>query len=173
MKEIDSVALARLEKILNSEIAVYEQYGLLLQKEQELIVSYKTDQIPNVTRQREALLKEASNLEKERLLFLREIFGDVVERSRLMTLIEENCSSQQIQRLRPKVFDLSSAARSAQTRSEEFNRVTRFSLDVVNGALSIIRSATQNVVKSYNTKGSLRESFNPVRSRIDNALTKA
>ncbi len=148
-----------LERVLRTEIRLQEEYASVLIEERTTLTRFNAEKIEQLSLRREELNGRIAIAAAERLELMK-IFPNY-EGKRLTELIRTHCHRQDSALLLPLAEKLKSVAQSTKSSGKEFKQLVDFSLNLVNGTLSILWSATQNVTKSYTPQGTVREAFHP------------
>lgn len=154
-----SDAYRELEDLLNKEIGLYAIYIKLLDEEREAVVSSQTEQVIALSTARSAVIEQMREAQNSRRQFLRRYSADRL--LRLSVFVKNQFSPQEAAKLMPLVHKLKKLVGIAQAGSSEISQVVSFSLKLVSGLVSIIWSATQNVVRAYTSIGTIKESYHP------------
>ena len=149
----------RLRQILTAECDVYQRYLNLLAEEGKAIARFKSDQVEALTESRQELFERMTELKNERMAFMKELAGS--EKANLGKVIGEKFSGRDKRELEALRNKLKSLVDKTRNKGYEFNQVVNFALNFVNGTVSLLMSASQNIVKSYSRSGVLKESYNP------------
>lgn len=153
-------AFRSIKKVIEQEILLYKKYFTLLQEEKVQLKNNKPQEVSAISQKRLKLTESMLSFQESRLKIMRE-FTPESEKSKLREWIKVSFSSQNIKTLMPiseELFEIISTVR----KSEKIHAETlNFSLKMFNGLLSIIRSASNNILKSYGRKGKIKESYNP------------
>ena len=160
-----------IEGLIGEEIELYKSYSSLLDEETRSITRFKTDKVEEITEKRSELHNKLLDAQDRRLNLLRQFA--MPEGASLTDLLSAHFHPDDSRRLARSVRRLREEVSGAQRRGREHSQLTNFALKIVHGTLSIIWSATQNVVKSYSRQGTLKEAYNPTRSREIGVLKKA
>lgn len=160
-----------LSKMLERECGLYVDYLDILERERESITKFNAERVNELSAQRLQLTEELKAAKEERVASLD--FMPESKKERLSQLIVQNCHPDDARRLMPLVQRLKNLVTLARAKAMEFNQVASYSLSIVNGSISILWSATQNVVRSYDPLGTMKESYNPATSRAASVLRSA
>ena len=163
--------LPKLEKVLLAEIRIYEGYNALTQLEKQVIAPFNAEKVTNAAERREQFLDEMKRLQAERLILVKEIFGD--NKARLSLLIADTLKGEERRRFLSLASTLKKCVTTSQKDTRELGSIARFGMSMVDGLLSILYSATQHVTKNYTRLGNIQESATPAGSRAGNVLKKA
>lgn len=171
MIERNSRLVRELDSALTAEIRLQEEYALVLSEERACITKFEADRVQELSAKRETLSEEMQKA-SDRRLELMSMFPSH-EGKRLTDLIRAHCHREDMQRLLPLAEKLRAALLKTKTLGLEFKQLANFSLNLVNGVISIIWSATQNVTRSYTAQGTVREAFNTPGTRLAGVLKEA
>lgn len=160
-----------LAKILEYECGLYAAYVKTLANEKEAITKFNAENVSALTEQRLLLTEQIKAAKEQRFMVLDALPEG--RKEKLSNLLQKYAHIEDAKRLMPLVQKLKVLVVEARQKSMEFNQIANFSLGIVNGSLSILWSATQNVVRSYDTLGSLKESYNPSTGRAAGVLRSA
>lgn len=160
-----------LAQALELESALHSAYLEIIEREKAALTKFKAEEVSVLTEQRLQITERIRDAKDRRFAIL-----DAVPEGRkekLSVLVTRYLHPDDAAKLLPLVGKLKDAVAAAKQKSLEFNQIAGFSLGIVNGSLSILSSATQNVVRSYNPMGVMRESYNPASSRSAGVLKSA
>ena len=160
-----------LTRAVERECAAYEEYIALLTGEREAISRFQPDSVSEFTARRQELSDELLALSAERLEICQEISG--TEQKRLTDIAEKFLHGSDRTTMLRQAARLRKLVETSQRASQEFSQIVNFSLNLVNGSLSIVMSATRNVVRSYTPYGNIREAFNPAEGSTAGTLARA
>lgn len=180
--------IAELEKLLREEIALYGTYRDLLDKERTQLTKFDSEKVTLVVESRESVVNRIRELQVRRLQIACIISGTPTEDTatakkrrgqgqteppRLSDAIERFCDKRQQARLMPLVAELKKGVEEARRGTQQANQLTSFALNIVNGLMTNIWSATENVVQTYTPNGAKRTSVNPSGDRNKNVRKQA
>ena len=165
------VSAELLKSHVEREIRLYKEYIQVLEKEKDSVTSYDSQRLEKYTAKREGLHNEIRDALFKRQQMIKTLCGS--EKVRLTDAIKNHFHIADTKKLIPIAEQLKELTIRLQKQSREFNQIVNFGLNVVNGSLSIIMSATQNITKAYNKKGVVKESFNPQGGRNSGVLKEA
>ena len=157
---------------LKSEISLYQNYYALLNEERKHVIKFDEDRLRDITAQRADVLNQIVEVQKVRQELIKEFphYRDM----KLHDLVIKNLQPKYAKQILPLIADLKKIAKKSIDSDSQYSQILNFSLRSVQGVLSILWSATQTVVKSYNRKGCLQNSYHPSdSSRTSGILHKA
>lgn len=157
-----------LSQVLELECALYAAYLEVIEREKIAVTKFNADQVAEFTEQRLEITERIRDAKDRRFAVLDALPEG--RKEKLSVLIGRCLHADDARKLTPLVGRLKDAVAAARQKSMEFNQIANFSLGIVNGSISILSSATQNVVRSYNPMGLLRESYNPAAGRSTGVL---
>lgn len=160
-----------LEVVLDREINLQEKYLEVLDKERAVLPAFKADLLAPLTTQREELSKQMHAAQIERVELMKQF--PEFRGKKLSDLVLLHCHEQDAKKLIKRINRLKSLVAQNKSGGSEFGQVAQFTLNLVNGVLSLFWSATQNVTRSYTRKGKVRESYNQQGSRHSGVLKQA
>lgn len=163
--------IAELEGVLSQEIFLQKNYAEVLELERKSFRGFKTDLVVKYTQERQSIVEEMQAQQTLRIALMKQ-FPEFRGR-KLTELIEKYCTSQDAKRLITKINQLKMSVGRTRQKTSEFGQIAQFSLGVVNGALSLLWSATQHITKSYSRKGSLKESYHHAGTRKAGIIKEA
>jgi len=162
-----------LEKLLEQELVLYKKYVEILGKEQDCIVRLKSDEVSEYSAERQLITDQLNEL-KERRLELTASFSDdedePIRLSEIVEIVEQPADKRKLSSLIDRIKDAMSLVERA---TSEFSQVLQFSLGMVNGEISLLWSASQNVNRVYNSFGSVQEAAEPAAPRAGSLLGEA
>jgi hypothetical protein len=169
--KLDPSSVRALEKVLVDEVGACEEYLQLVAREQAHIVKFEHESVGLLAEKRAIVSERMAMLRDKRLEIVATIGGD---KSLTVTqLVTQGCVPADKKRLLALVQKLRAKVDQVEDKSREFTQVVDFTLGLVNGSISILWSATQNVNKCYNAFGGLTQSFQPAPQRDGSLLGKA
>lgn len=171
MFEKQGTFVRSLEAALDVEIDVQTRYLAALEQERELLPKFKTENLAELTAKRELISKEMAEAQLVRVELMRQF--PEFRGKRLTDLVQLHCHPSDAKRLEDKIKRLKRAVATNRASGNEFGQVAQFTLNLVNGVLSLFWSATQNVTRSYTRKGKVRESYNTQGGRHSGVLKQA
>lgn len=158
-----SAVVAELERLLTQEIHLQTEYLKAMQAERAALVQFKTHAVQELTLNRNDILDKISAIQQRR----RELIEDpalVARRApplKLSAWIASNCSVIERKRLEPLVAALRAALVKTTNQAREYTGVVDFSLGLVKGTVSLLRSASESVSNVYNPGGRLKTQYIP------------
>ena len=159
-----------LDAIISQELLLYAEYQKLLVRERQALRKSDSDQIQVLADERGEVVDALSMANDQRCLIIREVSKE--RHLKLSTFIERFLTPQEQKQLMPKVKALKVAVAGCRSESSEFGQVVNFALKVTSGLVSILWSATQNVVRSYGRTGTMREAYHPSQGHAGSILKK-
>jgi hypothetical protein len=160
-----------LEAVLDREINIQERYLEVLDKERSVLPAFKADLLAPLTAEREELSKQMHATQIERVELMKQF--PEFRGKKLSDLVQLHCHAHDAKNLLKRINRLKSLVAENKSGGSEFGQVAQFTLNLVNGVLSLFWSATQNVSRSYTRKGKVRESYNQQGSRHSGVLKQA
>lgn len=164
-------AIRDLKRILERECEAHEEYVALLAAEREAMKKFQADAVSELTLRRDVLGQTMAALRDQRVAICRLISG--AEKTRVSEIAERYIGGADRAAIERSIERLKKLIESSRSASLEFNQSLNFSLNLINGSLAILMSATQNVVRSYTPYGVVRESFNPSQGSGGSSLARA
>jgi flagellar biosynthesis/type III secretory pathway chaperone len=149
-----------LAELIIKECKFYQKYLEVLSKERQLIKSKKIDQLEAVANKRSNLVQEMLNFQDQRLDLMRKHTPES-EQKNLRIWINDNFSPKNIKLLMPLAENLRELVKSVQGEEMLHGQTVNFALRMFGGIVSIIRSASVNILTSYGKQGKIKESYNP------------
>lgn len=171
MIERNSRVIRDLEAALQEELRLQQEYLRVMTEERSSITAFKADRVEELSAQRE-ILSEKMKAAADKRLELMGMFPKH-EGKRLTELVSAHCHPHDQARLLPLAQSLKTALDSTKKLSIEFKQLTNFSLNLINGSLSILWSATQNITRSYTQDGKIKESAHAGGARASGVLKEA
>jgi hypothetical protein len=163
-----SQVVATIEK----EIKLHTQYLEVVDQEQQAVTRLEIESCRDAGQKRELLCEQIASERTRRRKLMLEIGGEGSP-ERLTDFAKVYFPVADQRRLFPLIDSLKHLVRLVQIESQEFSQVLNFSLSMVSSTLSIIRSANQEVQRSYAPNGLARESYHPVGNRSALTLREA
>jgi len=169
--KLSTASVRSLEKILSEELAQCGLYLKLMSQEQDAVVALRADTVAAFSEKREAAVANLALLRDQRVALVSSLTDG--ESMSVTELIQTRCSAGDKKRLLALIEKLKKSIKAVESKSREFSQVLNFSMGLVNGSLSILRSANQSVAKGYNAFGSMTESLQPNAPRVGSSLGRA
>jgi flagellar biosynthesis/type III secretory pathway chaperone len=169
--KLDSKIVKQLERKLEQELALYNEYLSILAQEQNFVVSLKADKVASLSQRRGEIIEQLEALRDNRTSMIDEIAGR--EGVKLSEFIEESCIPADRKKLLALVGKIKAALQEVENSSREFNQILNFSLGLVNGEISLLWSASQSVSRVYNSFGAVHEAVQPGAPRAGSLLGEA
>lgn len=148
-------ALRELEGLLREETSLCEQYLAIISKEQVAITKLNVAEVTQCATQREGCLSAMVALKERRTELLRALSD--TKKVSATEVITRLTQGKERQRLLGLVEKLRAVLARVESASRECGHVVDFSLGLVNGSLSILWSATQDVTKGYTPYGTITQ----------------
>lgn len=176
-----------LEKVLIEESALHTAYRDLLDKEREELTKFDSEKVAATVESRQEVVDRLKVLQDRRIELTAELAGEYKDPTtqtskkrgpqpaplRLTEAIERFCDSKEKARLKPLIEGLKAGVAESRQDTKQANQLTTFALGIVNGLISNIRSATENVVQTYTQRGDKRQAFNPGSDRHKGVIKEA
>lgn len=162
--------LRQLENVLSQECNLYSRYIEILDEENAVLRSFTPEKMDEVVKKREKLtsaLEDASSQRKALLARFPE--GDKVK---LSHIIAKYCHPDDVKRVMPLVLKLKELIELSRSRTLAHQQSVSFSTQMVNGLISILWSAGQQVSKLYGRTGKVEEKMQPPTAKAQSTLKK-
>jgi len=160
----------KLKRLIEKELLIYDSYLEVLIRQRETVPQFNLELFEKNNKK---LLHYSEQLEKahnDRQKLLKSIPGG--EGQRLSDFVEQHFVGREQSELMAMVKELRSKVETSQNESKEFQMISNFALNLVNGSISLLWQATQNVTRCYSPKGDVTESFAPTKNRDETTLKK-
>ena len=159
-----------LEKLLNAEIALCDEYLKVLAREYAAVVKLDTVAVEQLGEKRGAVVDQLARVRDDRCLIIERLTGDPTSRvSEVVTVLAYPADKK---RLNPLIERLKGHLAAVEKETREFTQVLNYSLGLVNGEISLLWSATQPVTRGYNAFGTMTEGVQPGPTRTGSSLGK-
>ena len=168
---IDPSIVREIEALLIQECGLYRDYLAVLTEERGWFSRFNAEKVEGLTVKRAELYEAMLSCQNRRLELMRSISQN--KSMNLRALISEYCIGADAKRILPYCEELRSLAAKIERESRQHSQIIHFGLKTVHGLLSILWSATQSVLKSYDRKGAACQSYQPVKSRLSGVLKRA
>ncbi|MFO0416389.1 MAG: flagellar export chaperone FlgN [Pseudomonadota bacterium] len=168
---IDLRTVKTIEKLLERELALYAEYLAVMGEEQLAVVSLKADLVSALSERRAEILDQLSSVRDQRVELVASLTGDA--NIRLSEYVEAACAPADKKRLAALINQIRATSKTVENKSKEFNQVLNFSLGLVNGEISILKSAAQPVTRVYDSFGTIRDGVQPNSARAGSLLGEA
>jgi|GEM_PF-2268278 len=172
-----------LEKLLLEECMLYAKHSEVVNDEYQNVIKFNADQVQSDTGKREEMLSRLAELQKRRIVLMEQLHFGVTtsgesaprrrargELPRLSDLVTKHLDANERAKIDPLILQLKSAVLDSRRSTLQFSQLTGFALNMVNGLLSTVWSAAENVVQSYGPRGRTKQSYNPTASRRQNVI---
>lgn len=160
-----------LDGVLDREIELQEKYSALLGAERSALAKFNSAEVDRICAERQAVYEQMQEMHSRRTELMKE-FPEFRGR-KLSDLVQLFCQPEDARRLHGKILRLKRSIAKSRRGSSEFGQIAQFTLNLVNGVLSIFWSATQHVTRAYTRRGDVKESFHPSGARQSNVLKEA
>lgn len=160
-----------LEALLKEECSLYREYRKILELEVNSVTELEVERVADLTVQRQILSDRMQEVNEKRKELLSGF--EAGDKTKLSEIIVKSCSRVDAARILPLVKTLRSEIEECQRFGSEFSQVLSFSQRLIDGTVSILRSASQSVNRLYTKAGKVQESFVPASSRVSSALRQA
>jgi hypothetical protein len=161
--------LAKLEAALKLEERLYQKLLVIMSQEQEAVEKFVPDEVAKLTPQREELLIDVATAVDARIQIQNSILElnsiEPGENARLSEVIDLIPTESLRKRWQTRVSKFRKQAEQVQIKATELNRLVGWSMSVVGGSLSIIRSASEEKISGYNRQGAQSASYHPKYDR--------
>ncbi|MCO6431186.1 MAG: flagellar export chaperone FlgN [Deltaproteobacteria bacterium] len=161
---------AALKRVLQAECDTHQRYLALLTEETSFITKFNAEKVEALTAKREELCEKMRELQMQRRELVKELTGS--EKTRLSEAIAVHFSGRERHELNALCKRLRELTTSTRKKGLEYSGVVNFALNLVNGTVSLFLAATQNIVKSYNRGGVLKESTSPAGPTRRSGISK-
>jgi|GEM_PF-6011685 len=152
-----------LQSLLEKECELYVKYNGVLSQERAHLSKFDSEKILLLSAERERLCDLMKEAQAQRRELIKQVSGS--SRLKVTDFIAKYFSGQEAQLLLGRVERLRLLIHQTQSRGTEFSQVVNFAIKLIGGLVSIIWSATQNVVRSYTAGGKLKETYHPTGPR--------
>lgn len=160
-----------LEKFLQEEISLCDEYLKIIATEQAAVVKLQSDLVAQHGEARGLVVEKLSKVRDSRALLVERVTGDPY--TRVSEMVEQGCGPGDKKRLLALTQKVKARLAQVDKRTRELNQILSFSLGLVNGEISILWSATQPVARSYTPFGTLNEGVQPGPTRSGSLLGRA
>ncbi|MCB0310998.1 MAG: flagellar export chaperone FlgN [Bdellovibrionales bacterium] len=166
---------SKLKSLIEAEIKLYQEYislqSLEAKQVRKLRGSKEAQIVSGLTAKRRIMAQQMSDFHEQRLVLLERIPGS--SGRRLTDIISESMHPRDAAQLLPLARRLREVISESRKQAFEFKRILGFSSKIVNGMLSMLLAASQNIVKGYTAKGKAREKYQPSGSRNQGVIKQA
>lgn len=160
-----------LEKVLIEELKQYQALKILIQEEHQALISLKSQEVVRISEERKLITAKVSDLRDKRNQLLVNFGLDPIRR--LSDNIRENCTALEQKNLIPQVNKLKTLVEETRLRSKELGQVAGFSLNMIDGSLSILSSGKNQASEVYGRQGVIEHSYRSISTRDGGALREA
>ena len=160
-----------IDQLLRRECELYQDYIKLTQEERSWITKLNPAKLEELTQKRQIITDLLLAAQDQRLAQMRQFpEGDG---KRLSDLIRKYAPLKEAKVLLTLTKKLRELVEEARSEGSQYSQIIGFSMGLVNGVVSILWNATQNVVRAYSRSGEIRESTNPTGNRASSILKRA
>ena len=160
----------KLKKLIEKELLIYDSYLEVLIRQRQTVSQFQLDKFEQNNKK---LLHYSEQLEKAHLERQALQHSITEEKSKKLTeFIQETFQGREQAELMRMALLLKEKVETSQRESKEFQMISNFALNLVNGSISLLWQATQNVTRCYSPKGDVTESYSPNKSREETTLKK-
>lgn len=178
-KTVDFKMLRNLAALLAEENKLHTDYLEILEEERSSIVGCESAGIERLSTKREMLLSRISELHTKRVELTKNVFEG--EQVGLISAVSKLINSREYdveivseaRKVHTLARNLKKLATEVRAKTGELSQVVKFSQSLVSGMLSILWSATQSITRAYTKEGQIKESHQPVGSRVQSLLKEA
>jgi hypothetical protein len=160
-----------LEKFLQEEISLCDEYLKIIALEQAAVVKLQSDLVAQHGETRGLVVEKLGKIRDSRALLVERVTGDPY--TRVSEMIEQGCGPSDKKRMIALTQKVKARLAQVDKRTRELNQILNFSLGLVNGEISILWSATQPVARSYTPFGTINEGVQPGPPRAGSLLGQA
>lgn len=171
MLERNGALIRQIESALLEEIKLQVSYSSLIEEEGAHVTKLNSDQLKALTAKREDLYRSILTAKSRREELTQKISGGD-DGSTLRSLLAAHAHREDAARLSKLAGKLEVLVQENRTRGREFGRLVQFATTIIDGSLSILRSATQSITRAYGRNGIVKEKFAP-KSRSLGTLEEA
>jgi hypothetical protein len=167
----DRRLIRQLGNLLEMECSLYEEFMALLKEQRRWLTKFNAEKFEALNVRRSEIHRKMQTAHAQRLILMQQ-FPDSHGR-KLRTLIKEHCTKSDSRMLLARAEKLRTLVLESREIGKESASVLSFGLNVINGGISLIWQATQNVNRSYSRSAKVEESYSPRNNRLDSVLKKA
>ena len=160
------IALAvKLDSALDREERLYRRFLKLMQEEVGAVEGFAPEKLESLAQKREEVLLEVAGAVDSRTQIqndlLREQGVEPGENATLSEVVQLLPDGKQKQELLVRLEPFKKLVKEVHVKANELNRLVGWSMNIVNGSLSILRSSAVDEVKGYSRSGSENSSYHP------------
>lgn len=156
--------VAALREVIEQEIALQRKYQTALKESEIAVTTLDIEVVTNADLVRSDLgAKMAQAAEKRKELI------EEFEEKKLTEVINNHCLEIDKQRLLPLALELRTLAEETQRATRMYNQILDFGGRMINGTLSILTSANQNITRAYSRRGNTVEEVRNMKGDIKEA----
>ncbi len=149
--------LHNLEAVLQQECTLQEEYLRLLEEERQALVKFNAEKIEVISERRELLLGRIHEASEKRKELIQKIPGTGAD-TRLTELRLPDANTQKVNSL---AKELKALVIKTRVVGQELNQIVQFGMNIISGSISIFRSASNHVTRSYTAQGKIHEATHP------------
>lgn len=168
---MDAQLARTLEKALQDECRLYDEYLGLMIKEQSLVVKLESEAVMDLAAKRSRVAELIADANKRRQELVDQL--EPKSKRRLTDVLTEKATPGEKKRLLPLVKKLRKSVEAVQAKAREFGQVVSFSLGMIDGSISVMSSAARSSSKAYGSDARVRENSTPKRSRSELVIKEA
>lgn len=161
----------KLNAQLKREIKLFENYHKLLIQHGKTVTKFNLEKLQQLNLKRQEHSEALAKAQAERTELLDNLPNSRTKR--LTEVIEAECEGEQRKELLSLAEHLKEVILKCRIKDLEFSQVASFALNTVNGSLSLMYQATQNMTRCYNPRGVEQQKYSPKRSRNETVIKQA
>lgn len=149
--------------LIEEEASLHEQHAAILTEERKALKAFKTESVQAWALERERIV--------DRLQGVQDAYKAVLKsfpqpgRHRISDIVRNFFHPDDVSRIMPLIERVKKIRLDTRREGSEFAQVARFSMGLINSTLSILRSATETIVKTYTRSGLSKESVVPTSAQ--------
>jgi len=160
-----------LEDHLQSECELYQDYLKLLQEQGRSVTKFNLEKLKALNLERAKYSRMMAKAQEKRVKLMEEFPES--NGKKLSELIVKYCEGREEKILLNFADQLKALVLKCRIKDLEFNQVVNFALNTINGSLSLMCQASQNMTKSYSPHGVEQQCYSPKQSRTETVLKEA
>ena len=171
MLERNSPLIRQIEAALLQEVELQLRYSAAIEEEKACITKLHSERIAVLTAKREEIARAILSAKERRESLTSKIPGAEHGKS-LRAILKEKAHKDDARRISQLASKLEVLVHDNRKRGREFSRLVNFASTIIDGSMSILRSATQSITRAYGRNGVLREKIAP-NTRTQGTLEEA
>lgn len=140
--------VAALREVLEQEITLQRKYQAALKESEIAVTALDIEAVTQADIVRNEISAQMTHAAEKRKALLADF-----EEIKLTEVVSNHCLDIDKQKLLPMALELKTLAEETQRATRNYNQILDFGGRVINGTISILTSANQNITRAYSRQG--------------------